>query len=375
MIEKRSVPRTINPQITFNALVEWFYKMATKGGAPGFLIGLSGTDSLISFCAASKALEKAGKPNRMMGIHFAPSEDFLYDHPEAEVHLWFRDQVLPWLREQSPNAEIVVDTSIDWRCDGLRWGSLMDLSVVSNDKRRMMRLPEEQYWVVGTRNRTETLLLNYSNISMAASMQPIVHLWKSEVLQISEHLGIPQIAISKSCETDCICGRQALASNHIREVDTLLMVRCGELSGEYTDKNIPEELRNRLDAFIKSQVSNNHFKKLIPYTPRESITWWSQDPLVLSFEAGTLNLKEFNHYKHLYIAWCYLKDLSLEDAIENYAHFLGSLLEEAGQSYRFNLLVTRKYFMLLEQAMNDFPTDNFDELIEKSAILKNKIPA
>jgi hypothetical protein len=101
-----------------------------------------------------------------MGVHFAPSEDFLYDHPEAEEHTWFQKQVVPWLDEQFPDAQIITDTSIDWRCDGLRWGYLMDLSVVSNDKHRSMREHEEQYWVVGTRNRKEDMLLEYSNASM-----------------------------------------------------------------------------------------------------------------------------------------------------------------------------------------------------------------
>ena len=105
-----------------DALVQWFTNLIVRHNAPGFLIGLSGTDSLVTFLAAGKAFEKVGRPNRVLGVHFAPSEDFLYDHPEAETHLWFREEVIPWLKTQLPGAEVVVDTSIDWRCDGLRWG-------------------------------------------------------------------------------------------------------------------------------------------------------------------------------------------------------------------------------------------------------------
>ncbi len=357
-------PRIINPAQTFDSLVQWFHdEMIVRRGAPGFLVGLSGTDSLVTFLAAAKAFERAGKPDRVLGVHFAPSEDFLYDHPEAETHLWFTREVIPWLQKQAPKANIALDASIDWRCDGLRWGYLMDLSVVVNDKRRMIRLPEDQYWVLGTRNRTEDTLLNYSNASMAASLQPIIHLWKSEILQISEHLGVPKIAITKSCETDCICGRMALAANHIREVDMLLMTRCGELSN--VEDQIPTELRGRLTKYIDAQLAKNSFKKNIPISP---------DALVMAFENGSLNLKEFNHRKHVYVAWYYLRNASVEASVERYARHLYPLLTAAGQSHRFSLEVTKSYFELLDKAMKLYPTDNFDELMDKSSFLDKKVP-
>lgn len=360
-------PRTINPARTFQALVDWFYEeMIVKQKAPGFLVGLSGTDSLVAFLAAAKAFEKAGKPNRVMGVHFAPSEDFLDDHPEAEVHTWFANQVVPWLKEQAPGAQVVVDTSIDWRCDGLRWGYLMDLSVVSNDHRRMMRLPDEQYWVVGTRNKTEDALMNYSNASMAASIQPIIHLWKSEILQLSEYLGAPKIAMEKSCETDCICGRLRLPSLHIKEVDWLLMSTGGDLSTRYVDEKIPKDLRLQLSKFILAQISQGAFKASIPY----KATLWTvdqSDPLVLSFEDGSLNIKEFNHRKHIYVAWYYLTHLPFQVALDRYCRYLKVLLDKNGQSHRFSLPITQAYFKLLFEAMSANPTDNFDELMVRWA--------
>lgn len=368
-------PRLINALDSFNALVDWFHdEMLVRQGAPGFLVGLSGTDSLVTFLAAHKACEKAGKPYRCWGVHFAPSDDFLYDHPEAEAHLWFSRDVIPWIRENAKHSIITVDTSIDWRCDGLRWGYLMDLSVVSSDHKRMMRLPEDQYWVVGTRNRTEDVLLNYSNASMAASIQPIIHLWKSEILQIAEHLGAPQIATDKSCETDCICGRLALPSRHIKEVDALLMSRLGELHEDY---ELLTSLRLQLTKFIDAQIAKGQFKKSIPYTP----DWFTvkmsyfQVPLVQEFEKGTLNLKEFNHRKHLFIAWCYLKDLPFEDAFNRYNKHLLPLLESAGASHRFNLDLTRAYFTRLDKAMQLNQTSNFDELVEQDPSVLAKISA
>lgn len=354
----------INPVWTFDTLVEWFYTLLEQEKAPGFLIGLSGTDSLVTFMAAAKACEKFGRPDRIMGVHFAPSEDFLYDHPEAEVHLWFQETLIPWLKNKFPKAEIIVDTSIDWRCDGLRWGYLMDLSVVSNDRKRIMRLPEEQYWVVGTRNRTEDVLLNYSNASKAVSLQPIIHLWKSEILQLSDYLGIPRIAIDKSCETDCICGRLALPARHIHEVDALLKIRNGEPVREY---EMPGDLKQQLTKFIEAQITKNSFKKNIPYVP---------DRLVFEFESGTLDLKKFNHFGHLYIAFQYLRTFPFEVALERYGKYLKPTLQAAGQSHRFNLELTRKYFVHLDGIMKEYPTyDNFADLAESIPDVMRKITA
>ena len=369
-------PRTINPAQTFQALVQWFYEVIlAQKHAPGLIVGLSGTDSLVAFCAAAEAAEKNGMPERVLGVHFAPSEDFLYDHPEAEVHLWFRDEVLPWLRKRYPKANIVVDTSIDWRHDGLRWGALMDMSVVSNDKKRMIRLPEDQYWVVGTRNRTEDTLLNYSNASTVVSIQPLIHLWKSEVLQISEYLGIPKVAIAKSCETDCICGRDRLLASHIREADIILMVRSGELSEKHLQE-LPFELEVRLSKYITAQILKSTFKNYLPYKPEQSVVQsYLDDPLVQAFESGSLNIKEFNHRKHVYIAWCYLKSLPFEVAFDRYSRKLLAILDAAGQSKRFSLEITKAYLDRLAEAMKYQPSDNFDELVEKYPSVLNKITA
>lgn len=265
-------PRQIDPAQTFDSLVQWVHdEIIVKRKAPGLVVGISGTDSVVAFLAAAKAFEKAGRPGRVAGVHFAPSEEFIDDHPAASEHLWFKNEVIPWLRRQAPNAKIVVDSSIDFRQDGLRWGALIDWSVIENTKTRAMRPPDEQFWVVGTRNATEEKLFSYSNISAIASVQFLNHLWKSEILEISKYLGAPRIAIDKSCEVDCVCGRLRLPANHIPEVDALLMVREGILDENYVLKNIPDELRGPLTFYINSQIESGKFKTQIPYKSDDSV--------------------------------------------------------------------------------------------------------
>lgn len=242
----------------FDSVVQWLHDdiiIAKK--APGFIVGLSGTDSIVAFLAAYKAFEKVGRPERVMGVHFAPSRDFLEDYPEAQAHTWFSKQVIPWLKTQAPKADFVVDTSIDWRFDGLRWGMLADMSVIASSPRRM-RYSEEKYWVVGTRNRTEDVLFNYSVASTVASIQPIIRLWKSEIMDICEYLQVPKLVIDKSCEADCICGREQLRAVYGRELDALLI-----------DPNTPmaPDLKNRLINYINERVTKGSFKLHIPYEP------------------------------------------------------------------------------------------------------------
>lgn len=251
----------------FQQAVDWIHGVLVVGKrAPGLIVGLSGTDSIVTFMAAYRALEKAGKPDRLMGVHFAPSRDFLDDYPQAETHLWFNDQVIPWLRAQAPLAKIVVDTSIDWRYDGLRWGMLADMSVIAMPQRRM-RASEEKYWLLGTRNATEDCLYNYSIASTVAVAQPIIRLWKSDVLDICEHLKVPEIVISRSCEADCICGREELRARYGRELDIILKAQYVTSLEEPAYKNLDPTLKQKLSAYIKERVYKGSFKTQIPYVP------------------------------------------------------------------------------------------------------------
>jgi NH3-dependent NAD+ synthetase len=161
---------------------------------------------------------------------------------------------------------VLVDDSIDFTCDYQRWASLFRSSL-SGASRTEMLDGGNHYWVVGTRNATEEALGTYSNISGAVSLQPLVNLWKSDVLAICRALGVPQLAIDKSRQVDCDCGRYDLAADHIEEVDAILMARAGQLSPAYLAAHIAPELLARLQAFVDEQLGYGGFKKQIPYIP------------------------------------------------------------------------------------------------------------
>ena len=87
--------------------------------------------------------------------------------------------------------------------------------------------------------------------------------------------------------------------------------------------------------------------------------------LVKGFEDGSLNIKEFDHKKHVYIAYVYLSEMPAASAIEKYCKHLQHLLETNGYGWKYNEVLTAHYINRLNTAMKENPTANFDELVEK----------
>jgi hypothetical protein len=91
------------------------------------------------------------------------------------------------------------------------------------------------------------------------------------------------------------------------------------------------------------------------------------DPLVQSFEAGTLDPARFRHREHLYVAWCYLRELPLEEALPRYALHLRRLTEKLGVPGKYHATITWAYLILLDDAMHDPALEGagFDALLAR----------
>ena len=66
----KNLPRKINPAQTFENIVEWVGTESKKHQAPGLIIGISGTDSLLTYLACAEAYERQEKGDRVLGLHF-----------------------------------------------------------------------------------------------------------------------------------------------------------------------------------------------------------------------------------------------------------------------------------------------------------------
>jgi hypothetical protein len=90
-----------------------------------------------------------------------------------------------------------------------------------------------------------------------------------------------------------------------------------------------------------------------------------QDPLVVAFESARLPATGFRHREHLRVAWCYLRVLPVEAALERYAHHLRALTVALGVAEKFDAELTRQYFQRLASAMLASPALGFDELLAR----------
>lgn len=87
--------------------------------------------------------------------------------------------------------------------------------------------------------------------------------------------------------------------------------------------------------------------------------------LVKAFEDGSLNIRDFDHKKHVYIAFVYLNQLPRKLAIEKYCTHLKALLDANGYGWKYSREITENYINKLDIVMKQNPTSSFDEIAEK----------
>jgi hypothetical protein len=90
------------------------------------------------------------------------------------------------------------------------------------------------------------------------------------------------------------------------------------------------------------------------------------DPLVRAFEGASVDAARFRHREHLYVAWCYLRALPLEQALARYVYYLQRLANALGAPHKFHATMTWAYIVLLHDAMERSPGESFDNLLAKN---------
>jgi len=234
-------PLSLDPEKAFKSLVEWTTSIARS--SPGFVMGLDGTDSILTFLICSKAFERLGRSDRLVGIHYGRA----YEPSD-------------WLSKFGQVELVQLTSDPNYLADSKYWAALQNYALKDWQ-------PEKHFWVTGTRNRTEDVLYRYSNASMIASVQPIVGLWKTEVLELCDYLGVPKSISERSREVPaCLGCRDEFAAKNIDKIDHLLMVRCGLLDPTFVAGYDP-----RLTEYIDEQIEKNSFKVKIPYRPEAEL--------------------------------------------------------------------------------------------------------
>lgn len=206
---------------------------------PGFVVGLSGTDSIVAFELMARALSRHGNDKRLVGVHFAKAN--------RKKPTWFEEHIIPVMKNRWPFYDVRVIGLKD-NCEIDRFAAIQHIS------------KDEGLWTAWPVNATEKRLGKYTILAHAASIWPIEKFWKSEILEVCKWLNIPEIATEMSRLPDCLCGRDELAAENIEIIDDILRFRDIDID------NIGVEKYKTLVAWIKDQKAEFGFKERTPYT-------------------------------------------------------------------------------------------------------------
>lgn len=214
----------------------------------GFIVGLSGTDSILTYILLSELandaeLVKQNRGFKVLGVHYMDN---------IEVPDSFQKIALPYLITSYGSPIECVELSQN--VDQLRWADL-HMRAINQPSRN--KLNPTRFWVAGTVNATEKALGTYSIMSKSASIEPIVSLWKSDVLNICEQFNVPQQVLDNSRIPDCACGREEFASENIELIDALLR---DNIPSGYT----LEQVKKATD-YIRNTKKEFGFKARTPY--------------------------------------------------------------------------------------------------------------
>ena len=187
-------PPRINPEIALAMIDRFLVEELGKTGLKGVVVGLSGgVDSALACALAARALGQ--------GRVLAVKMPYRTSAPDSEADA---DLIIEKAGVRSERVDItpMVDEYFASRSDAsplrrgnymarLRMACLFDLSA------------HEGFLVLGTSNKTE-LLLGYGTWygDMASSLNPIGDLYKTQVWQLSRHLGLPGRVVDKVPSAD-----------------------------------------------------------------------------------------------------------------------------------------------------------------------------
>lgn len=235
---------TINPQKEAQKIVLFIKKTLQKQGFSKLAIGVSGgVDSAVCLNLAIKAI---GKENILSFF-------------------------LPY-KKQKLNHKVYKTIDITRSVDSLiKTTNTPDKVIKGNIIARMRMIilfakaQESKAMVCGTENRSENLLGYFTRFGDAASdIEPITHLYKTQVYQLAEYLKIPEKIIKAKPSA-------GLWKNQTDEGDFGFSYQIADqvLFKYFEQKkkiqDLEEEFGKEIVGKILRRIKNNLFKQLVPY--------------------------------------------------------------------------------------------------------------
>ena len=253
---------TVNGKLLRQVLSGFVREEVTKVGVGKVVLGLSG--GIDSALVAHLAAEGLGPEN----VH-AVVMPYKSSNPESEAHarLVAENLGINWqVVEITPMVDAYFTLFPD--ADNMRRGNKMArerMTILFDHSAALGAL------VLGTSNKTE-LLLGYGTLfgDMASALNPIGDLYKTQIWQLAEEMGVPQVVIDKQPSADLWAGQtdeQELGFTY-RAVDELLyhMVDLRMTRAELMAHGFAPEF---IDSIYR-KVQNSHFKRRLPVIAKVS---------------------------------------------------------------------------------------------------------
>ena len=247
---------TINTQLAKKILTGFIHSEITRFGMKHAVIGLSGgIDSALSCFLAAEALG----PENVLAIRMpyaSSSRDSLEDAQRVIDVTGVRALTVPITDMVDPLFGRFPEM------DNMRKGNVMA-------RARMIVLYDQSQafggLVVGTGNKTE-ILLGYSTLygDSACALNPIGDLYKTQVRQLSDAIGIPAEIIDKAPSADLWAGQtdeEELGFTY-EQVDQLLYLLVDQ---RYRPKDLVDAgFSENFVEIVIERVRRNQFKRVLP---------------------------------------------------------------------------------------------------------------
>jgi NAD+ synthase len=262
-------PLHLNPELTCDFLARFIREEVTKASFSKVVLGLSG--GIDSALAAALAVKALGPSNvHVIGMPYKTSNPESLKHAELCAAAFGLDLAITPI---TPMADAYFESQ-----PGLsphRKGNVMA-------RQRMIVLFDASAalnaLVLGTSNKTE-LLLGYGTLhgDLASALNPLGDLYKTQVRQLSRHLGVPEPIISKPPSADLYEGQtdEADLGYTYEEVDRLLLALVDERLSD--EQIVARGFDAAMLESVKGRIRRNHFKRKPPILPKLSARTLDKD--------------------------------------------------------------------------------------------------
>ena len=264
----------INPKEKTERITDFIKTTLKKTGFERMVVGVSGgvdSAAVLSLCARAIGVENVLAVKMPYGKQETENADLIIDSLKiSSINVFTVDikPIVDIIKTQINNPNLEIFNSLNL----IREGNMMA-------RARMMVLYDlaKQYsaLVCGTENKSEELLGYYTRFGDEASdMEPIKHLYKTQVYQLAKYLGIPKEIINKKptaglWEGQTDYGELGFTYNEADEVLFQVFEKDASWKELKSQKSkVKTTTKNsKLNLLIKIQqrVEGNWFKKETPY--------------------------------------------------------------------------------------------------------------